>query len=48
VLMICATILTPILISRDPAMMLIPSIVGILAAFVGYARLRLVALRARS
>src|SRR5205823_6632751 len=48
VLMICATILTPILISRDPAMMLIPSIVGILAAFVGYARLRLVPLRARS
>jgi uncharacterized membrane protein YphA (DoxX/SURF4 family) len=48
VLMICATILTPILISPDPVMMLMPSIVGILAAFVGYARLRLAPLRRRS
>jgi hypothetical protein len=48
VLMICATILTPILISPDPVMMLMPSIVGILVAFVGYARLRLAPLRTRS
>src|SRR5262249_41146631 len=48
VLMICATVLTPILISADPVMMLLPSIVGILAAFVGYARLRLAPLRAHS
>jgi hypothetical protein len=47
-LMICATILTPILISPDPVMMLVPSIVGTQAAFVGYARVRLAPLRARS
>jgi hypothetical protein len=48
VLMICATGLTPILISPDSVVMLMPSIVGILAAFVGYARLRLAPLRTRS
>ena len=48
VLMICATILTPILISPDPVMMLLPAVVGTLAALVGYARLRLAPLRARS
>jgi uncharacterized membrane protein len=48
VLMICATILTPILISPDPVLMLLPVTVGALAAFVGYARLRLAPLRGRS
>jgi hypothetical protein len=48
VLMICATILTPILISPDLVMMLIPATVGVLAACVGYARLRLAPLRGRS
>jgi len=47
VLMICATILTPILISPDPVMMSLPATVGALAGFVGYARLRLVPFRAR-
>ena len=47
-LMICATILTPILISRDPVMMLLPATVGVIAAFVGYARLRLAPLRGGS
>lgn len=47
VLMICATILTPILISPDPVMMLLPATVGFVAAFVGYARVRLAPLRAR-
>ncbi|HLZ30267.1 MAG TPA: DoxX family protein [Chloroflexota bacterium] len=47
VLMICATILTPILVSPDPVMMLLPATVGGVAAFVGYARLRLAPLRAR-
>jgi uncharacterized membrane protein YphA (DoxX/SURF4 family) len=46
-LMICATILTPILISPDPVMMSLPATVGVLAAFVGYARLRLSPMRAR-
>jgi hypothetical protein len=48
VLMICATILTPILISPDPVMMALPSAVGVVAAFVGYARLRIAPVRARS
>jgi hypothetical protein len=48
VLMIFATILTPILITPDPVMALIPASVGALAAFVAYARLRLAPLRARS
>ena len=47
VLMICATILTPILISPDPVVMLLPAAVGVVAAFIGYARLRLAPLRAR-
>jgi uncharacterized membrane protein YphA (DoxX/SURF4 family) len=47
VLMICATILTPILISPDPVAMSLPATVGVLAAFVGYARLRLAPFRAR-
>lgn len=47
VLMICATILTPILISPDPLAMSLPATVGVLAAFVGYARLRLAPFRAR-
>jgi hypothetical protein len=47
VLMICATILTPILISPDPVMMLLPAAVGVVSAFIGYARLRLAPLRAR-
>jgi hypothetical protein len=48
VLMVWATILTPILISPDPVLMLIPATIGALAAFVCYARLRLAPLRARS
>jgi len=48
VLMICATLLTPILITPDPVMMLLPATVGVLAAMVGYARLRLAPLRGRS
>jgi uncharacterized membrane protein YphA (DoxX/SURF4 family) len=47
VLMICATILTPILISPDPVAMSLPATVGVVAAFVGYARLRLAPFRAR-
>jgi hypothetical protein len=47
VLMICATILTPLLISPDPVMMVLPAGVGALAGFVGYARLRLAPFRAR-
>jgi hypothetical protein len=47
VLMICATILTPILITPDPVMMSVPAVVGALAAFVGYARLRVAPFRAR-
>jgi uncharacterized membrane protein YphA (DoxX/SURF4 family) len=48
VLMICATVLTPILISPDPVMMALPATVGVLAGFVGYARLRIAPIRARS
>ncbi len=48
VLMICATVLTPILISPDPLMMALPATVGVLAGFVGYARLRIAPIRARS
>lgn len=47
-LMLCATILTPILISPDPVLMLVPATVGVLAAWVGYARLRLAPLRGRA
>jgi len=46
--MVGATILTPILIAPDPIMMLLPATVGMLAACVGYARLRLAPLRGRS
>jgi hypothetical protein len=48
VLMICATILTPVLISADPVMMLIPAIVGVLAGVVAYARWRVIPLRGRT
>jgi hypothetical protein len=48
VLMVCATILTPILITPDPVMMLLPATAGVLAAAVGYARLRLAPLRGRA
>jgi len=47
VLMIGATILTPIMISPDPVMALVPAIVGTIAAFVAYARVRLAPLRSR-
>jgi DoxX-like protein len=47
VLMICATILTPILIAPDPVMTTIPAVVGVLAAFVAYGRVRLAPLRGR-
>lgn len=47
VLMIGATVLTPIMISPDPVMALIPATVGAVAAFVAYARLRLAPLRGR-
>jgi hypothetical protein len=40
VLMICATILTPILITPDPVMALVPATIGALAAFVAYGRTR--------
>jgi hypothetical protein len=48
VLMIFATVLTPVLVTPDPVMMLIPATVGVLAAFVGYARVRMAPLRGRS
>jgi DoxX-like family len=48
VLMVCATILTPIFIGPDPLMVALPAGVGVLAAFVGYGRLRLAPLRGRS
>jgi DoxX-like family len=41
VLMIGATVLTPMTISPDPIMTLIPATVGALAAFVAYGRARL-------
>lgn len=47
VLMVCATILTPFLIAPDLLMMTLPAAVGVLAAFVGYGRLRLAPLRGR-
>jgi hypothetical protein len=46
-LMIGATALTPVMISPDPVMTLIPATVGALAAFVAYARLRMAPLRGR-
>jgi uncharacterized membrane protein YphA (DoxX/SURF4 family) len=48
VLMLGATVLTPIMISPDPVMTLIPATVGAVAAFVAYARFRLAPLRSRS
>lgn len=48
VLMICATVLTPILIAPDPVMTLVPFTVGVLAAFVGYGRSRVAPLRSRA
>ena len=47
VIMIGATVLTPIMISPDPVMTLIPAMVGATAAFVVYARVRLAPLRGR-
>jgi hypothetical protein len=47
VLMTSATMLTPIVVSPDPVMTLIPATVGVLAAFVAYARVRLAPLRDR-
>jgi hypothetical protein len=47
VLMIGATVLTPIMISPDPVMTLIPATVGAMAAFVAYSRLCLAPLRGR-
>jgi uncharacterized membrane protein YphA (DoxX/SURF4 family) len=41
VLMVGATVLTPIMITPDPVMALIPATVGAVAAFVAYARVRL-------
>jgi hypothetical protein len=38
--MISATVLTPIMISPDPVVALIPATVGAVAAFVAYARVR--------
>ena len=47
VLMIFATILTPILVSPDVVMASIPASVGVLAACVAYGRFRLAPLRSR-
>lgn len=47
VLMIGATVLTPIMISPDPVMTLIPATVGTVAALVAYGRVRLAPLRSR-
>src|SRR5215471_11531638 len=48
VLMVCATILTPVLMAPDPVMMLVPASVGAFAAFVAYARIRLAPQPARA
>ena len=48
VLMVCATVLTPLLMAPDLVMMLIPATVGALAAFVAYARARLAPQPARA
>ena len=45
--MIGATVLTPIMISPDPVMTLIPATVSAVAAFVAYARVRVAPLRGR-
>jgi uncharacterized membrane protein YphA (DoxX/SURF4 family) len=48
VLMLCATVLTPILIGTDVVMIMVPFIVGALAAFVAYGRGRVAPLRQSS
>ena len=48
VLMVAATILTPVLIAPDVVLTLMPAIVGMLAGFVAYARYRIAPLRSRS
>ena len=47
VLMICATVLTPILIAPDLVMTLVPATLGAIAAFVAYGRARIAPLRGR-
>ncbi len=48
VLMVCATVLTPSMMAADPAMMLVPATIGILAAWVAFARIRVAPLRRRA
>jgi hypothetical protein len=48
VLMVCATVLTPILIGPDPVLILLPLTMALLAAFVAFGRTRLVPLRPRA
>jgi len=48
ILMIGATVLTPILIAPDVVLVLLPFTMGVLAAFVAYGRWRLARLRAAS
>jgi len=47
VVLMIGAVLTPIMISPDPVMTLIPATVGAMAAFVAYARLRVAPLRGR-
>lgn len=47
ILMVCATILTPILMGPDPVMTMTPAIVGVLAGLVAYGRTRVAPLRSR-
>jgi DoxX-like family len=47
-LMIGATVLTPILIGTDAVLIMLPLVVGLLAAFVGYGRWRLAPLHTSS
>ena len=46
--MICATVLTPILIAPDVVMTLVPATVGVLAAIVAVGRTRVAPLRGRA
>lgn len=48
ILMLCATVLTPILIAPDPVMTSVPVTVGLIAAFVLVGRSRLAPLRGRA
>lgn len=48
VLMVGATVLTPIMVGSEILLMLIPLATGLLAAFVGYARWRVVPLRSKT